>query len=71
MQYLKNRCRVCEVKNAGDLSDKMEMMLNLSENERVSIGNAGRVKMVSEFDESIVIGKYLEAVNTISGDVNE
>ncbi len=28
-------------------------------------------QMVREFDESIVIGKYLEAVNTISGDVNE
>jgi glycosyltransferase involved in cell wall biosynthesis len=56
---------LCEVRNAQDLADKMEMMLNLSENERKSMGKAGRVKMVDEFDEGIVIGKYLEALKLL------
>ncbi len=56
---------LCEVRNAGDLADKMEMMLGLSESERVEMGRKGREKMVREFDESIVIGKYLEVLNKI------
>ncbi|MDD2791241.1 MAG: glycosyltransferase family 4 protein [Sulfurimonas sp.] len=53
---------LCEVRNAQDLADKMEMMLTLSEDERVVMGQAGRVKMLNEFDEKIVIDKYLEAI---------
>ena len=50
------------MRNAQDLADKMEMMLNLPEDERKLMGKAGRVKMINEFDEWIVIGKYLEAL---------
>ena len=56
---------LCEVKNAQDLADKMEMMLNLSEEKRKSMGEEGRVKMVNEFDEGIVIGKYLEVIKEL------
>lgn len=56
---------LCEVRNAQDLADKMEMMLNLSEEERILMGEAGRVKMINEFDEGIVIGKYLEALRLL------
>jgi glycosyltransferase involved in cell wall biosynthesis len=56
---------LCEVRNTQDLADKMEMMLNLSEDERKSMGKAGRVKMVNEFDEGIVIGKYMEALKLL------
>jgi len=56
---------LCKVKDAGDLANKMEMMLNLSEGERAKMGKAGREKVIREFDERIVIGKYLEAIERI------
>ena len=56
---------LCEVRNAGDLADKMEMMLNLPNDERVLMGQRGREKMVREFDESIVIGKYLGVIEEV------
>ena len=56
---------LCKVRNAEDLADKMEMMLGLSESERVEMGRLGREKMIREFDESIVIGKYLDSLNQI------
>jgi len=56
---------LCEVRNAKDLADKMEMMLNLSEDERKAMGEAGRVKMINEFDEGIVIGKYLDTLKQL------
>jgi len=58
---------LCEVKNAKDLAEKMEMMLNLSEDERVAMGKAGREKIVKEFDEKIVIDKYLKSIGEILG----
>lgn len=56
---------LCEVRNDQDLADKMEMMLNLSNDERVLMGQRGREKMVCEFDESIVIGKYLSSIKAL------
>ena len=58
---------LCEVKNAKDLAAKMEMMLNLPEYERVAMGKAGREKIVREFDEKIVIDKYLKSIEEILG----
>jgi len=54
---------LCKVKDAKDLADKMEKMLNLSEDKRKEMGKAGREKMIKEFDERIVIEKYLEAIS--------
>lgn len=56
---------LCEVKNAQDLVDKMEMMTNLSDEEREAMGKAGREKIVKEFDEKIVIDKYLKTIEDI------
>ena len=41
------------------------MMINLSDDERKIMGNAGREKIVKEFNEKIVINKYLEGVRKI------
>ena len=57
---------LCEVRNADDLALKMEMMLELSEKERVYMGKAGRGKMIEEYDEYIVIQKYLEIISKVS-----
>jgi len=56
---------LCEVKNIKDLADKIEMMLNLTDEQRKSMGKAGRKKIVQQFDEKIVINKYLDAIKDI------
>jgi glycosyltransferase involved in cell wall biosynthesis len=56
---------LCEVKNAKDLADKMEKMLNLSEKERIKMGKKGREKIIREFDEKIVIEKYLKVIKEV------
>lgn len=54
---------LCEVKNVQDLVTKMEKMINLSDNERLVMGQAGRKKMEKEFDENIVLRAYLNELN--------
>ena len=54
---------LCEVKNAQDLAEKMKEMLLLSEDQRRLMGANGRLKMEKEFDENIVIQKYLHAID--------
>jgi len=54
---------LCEVKNAQDLALKMKEMLLLSEDQRRLMGENGRLKMKKEFDEKIVIQKYLQAID--------
>jgi hypothetical protein len=53
---------LCEAKNTIDLASKMEKMLLLSESERRLMGVKGRLKVEQEFDEKIVIQKYLQAI---------
>jgi len=54
---------LCKPKNSADLYNKMKRMLMLSNNERELMGLQGRKKMESEFDEEIVITKYLDSIN--------
>ncbi|WP_200763259.1 glycosyltransferase family 4 protein [Nitrosophilus alvini] len=56
---------LCNVKDSIDLADKMEKILNLSEEERKTMGKKGREKVIKEFDEKIVIEKYMEAIKDI------
>jgi glycosyltransferase involved in cell wall biosynthesis len=57
---------LCKTKNIQDLVNKMEKMLNLSEEARKKMGEAGRKKMIKEFDEKIVINKYLQTIKELS-----
>ncbi len=57
---------LCQVKNTKDLACKMEMMINLSAKQKIAMGLAGREKMIKEFDEKIVINKYLKAIQIIN-----
>jgi hypothetical protein len=41
----------------------MKEMLILSDDQRKLMGANGRLKMVKEFDENIVIQKYLQAID--------
>jgi len=54
---------LCEVKNPQDLALKMKEMLLLSADQRKLMGENGRLKMEKEFDENIVIQKYLQAID--------
>ena len=56
---------LCEVKNALDLASKMKDMLLLSDDQRRLMGQKGRLKMEQEFDEQIVIRKYLKAIDLV------
>lgn len=58
---------LCKPKDSNDLADKMEKMLKLNEEERKKMGMAGRMKVLKQFDEKIVINKYLETIRTIVG----
>jgi glycosyltransferase involved in cell wall biosynthesis len=57
---------LCKVREAADLAEKMERMLLLSPEQRSVMGLKGRKKMEVEFDEQIVIGKYLAAIEAIA-----
>lgn len=53
---------LCRPKDAADLADKMARMIAMPHSERVAMGLRGRLKVEREFDEKIVIDKYLTAI---------
>ena len=53
---------LCRPRDADDLADKMERMAAMSLAERAAMGLRGREKVEREFDETIVIGKYIDAI---------
>jgi len=56
---------LCKPRDYRDLAEKMEKMINLSEAERKIMGQKGREKIIKEFDEKIVIEKYLKAIKEV------
>lgn len=56
---------LCEVKDSQSLLDKMKKMYNISNIERENMGKAGRKKMMKEFDEKIVITKYIKIIKEV------
>jgi glycosyltransferase involved in cell wall biosynthesis len=56
---------LCRVKDAADLAEKMEKICKMPPSEREAMGLRGRQKVSLEFDESIVIQKYLDAIDSV------
>jgi glycosyltransferase involved in cell wall biosynthesis len=56
---------LCKVRDAADLSRCMKKMLALDSAQRAAMGAAGRRKMEQQFDEKIVVERYLEALRAI------
>jgi glycosyltransferase involved in cell wall biosynthesis len=56
---------LCKPMDSGDLASKMEELVKLTPEARHEMGRKGREKIEREFDEKIVIGKYLEAIAAI------
>ncbi len=53
---------LCKLKDPDDLADKMQQMISLPEEKLKEFGTNGRAKMEAEYDESLVINKYLAAL---------
>lgn len=56
---------LCRARDAADLAVTMERMIALSAENRAQMGLRGREKMEREFDERVVIEKYLQAIGEI------
>src|SRR5690606_28457700 len=56
---------LCNLKDAEDLSGKMYDMLRLNEEALQLMGENGRKKVESQFDERFVVEKYLESIRAI------
>jgi glycosyltransferase involved in cell wall biosynthesis len=53
---------LCQPKDAVDLANKIEKILLLSDKHRTEMGLRSREKVEREFDERVVIGKYLRVL---------
>jgi len=55
---------LCKPKDYVSLSQKMEIMINLPHETRVSMGKRGRQKIQDEFSEDIVCDLYIDAIRS-------
>jgi glycosyltransferase involved in cell wall biosynthesis len=53
---------LCRLKDVDDLADKMRTMAALADETLKIFGMNGRAKMEAQYDESLVINKYLAAL---------
>jgi glycosyltransferase involved in cell wall biosynthesis len=56
---------LCRVKDSSDLAEKIKMFINLSQEERSNMGNAGREKMIKEFRVDLILSIYKQKVTDI------
>jgi glycosyltransferase involved in cell wall biosynthesis len=56
---------LCDVRDAASLAEAMGKVARLTAQERLAMGAAGRAKMVQEFDQKIVVERYLQAIAEI------
>ena len=59
---------LCKAKESRSLYEKMYQMVMLTMQEREAMGMNGRTKVVSEFDEKIVIDTYLDTIRNFIGE---
>lgn len=56
---------LCKVRSASDLARGMLEMVRMPPERRAEMGARGRAKAMAQFDEAIVIAKYLDAIARI------
>lgn len=56
---------LCTPQSIESLVEALERMINLSHEKRLAMGRKSRLKMALEFDENIVIGKYIESISVL------
>lgn len=59
-----NNGYLCEPRSTSSLIEKIDLMISQSHEQRLQMGLESRTKVENEFDEQIVINKYLEAVKS-------
>lgn len=57
---------LCRPRDTDDLADKMRLIMDLPHDARETMGKMGRKKMERQFDETIVIKRYLDVVVSFS-----
>jgi glycosyltransferase involved in cell wall biosynthesis len=57
---------LCRLRDAGDLADKMLRMIEMDRCDFEAMGQRGREKMIREFDERIVVKRYLDVLGEIT-----
>jgi glycosyltransferase involved in cell wall biosynthesis len=60
---------LCRLKDADDLAEKMRTMLTYTPEMRNTMGMKGREKVSAQFDESLVIKKYLNTLDEIESEL--
>ena len=53
---------ICRAQDASSLADAITRFLDLPYEKQAEMGRAGRAKMEREYDQKIVVGAYLEAI---------
>lgn len=56
---------LCKLKDAKDLAEKMQLMASFDSKTLEQFGANGRKKMEAEYDDAVVIAKYLETLNDL------
>lgn len=56
---------LCKLKDSDDLAEKMHTMASLNDETLRRMGEQGRIKVEAEYDDSIVIDRYLETLTTL------
>jgi len=59
---------LCRPRDAASLAEAMRRVLRMTPEARRAIGAAARERVVREFDERIVIARYLEVVREVLGE---
>ncbi len=54
---------ICNLNDPFDLADKMERMINLSEEDRARMGRNGRLLVIRKFDIHKVVDEYIEMLS--------
>lgn len=57
---------LCRAQDGKDLAEKMQQMIAFTPERRADMGMAGRHKVTFQFDERIVIRKYLDTIDAIA-----
>jgi len=53
---------LCALRSSDSLAEKLELIINMTHEKRLEMGIKSRQKIQSEFDEKIVIQKYLDGI---------
>lgn len=56
---------LCEPRSTASLVSQLERIITMGHDNRIAMGEKSRQKIEREFDERIIIGKYLEAINVL------